>query len=81
MATGRLPLYEAKTITVDKSAKRFFAPAGITGLWQVKGRSNYDLTVQERINMDIDYADKHSFLFDLKILLKTPKELIHKHNV
>jgi len=76
-----LPLYEAKTITVDKSAKRFFAPAGITGLWQVKGRSNYDLTVQERINMDIDYADKHSFLFDLKILLKTPKELIHKHNV
>ncbi|MBV9962989.1 MAG: sugar transferase [Parafilimonas sp.] len=76
-----LPLYEAKTITVDKSAKRFFAPAGITGLWQVKGRSNYDLTVQERINMDIDYADKHSFLFDLKILLKTPKELIQKHNV
>ncbi|MEO8713089.1 MAG: sugar transferase [Parafilimonas sp.] len=76
-----LPLYEACTITVDKSAKRFFAPAGITGLWQVKGRSNYDLTVQERINMDIDYANKHSFLFDLKILLKTPKELIQKNNV
>lgn len=76
-----LPLYEAKTITTDKSAKRFFAPAGITGLWQVKGRSNYNLTVQERINMDIDYAEKHSFLFDLKILLKTPKELIHKSNV
>lgn len=76
-----LPLYEAKTITVDKSAKRFFAPAGITGLWQVKGRSNYDLSVQERINMDIDYADKHSFLFDLKILFKTPKELIQKRNV
>jgi lipopolysaccharide/colanic/teichoic acid biosynthesis glycosyltransferase len=76
-----LPLYEAQTITVDKSAKRFFAPAGITGLWQVKGRANYDLTVQERINMDIDYANKHSFLFDMKILLKTPKELIQKHNV
>jgi len=45
-----LPLYEAQTITVDKSAKRFFAPAGITGLWQVNGRSNYNLTVQERIN-------------------------------
>jgi len=76
-----LPLYEAQTITVDKSAKRFFAPAGITGLWQVKGRANYDLTVQERINMDIDYANKHSFMFDMKILLKTPKELIQKHNV
>ena len=76
-----LPLYEASTITVDKSAKRFFAPAGITGLWQVEGRSNYNLTVQERINMDIDYANNHSLLFDLKILLKTPKELIQKHNV
>ncbi len=76
-----LPLYEARTITVDKSAKRFFAPAGITGLWQVKGRSNYDLSIQDRINMDIDYADKHSFLFDMKILLKTPKELIQKNNV
>lgn len=76
-----LPLYEAQTITVDKSAKRFFAPAGITGLWQVKGRSNYNLTAQERINMDIDYANKNSFLLDLKILLRTPKELIHKHDV
>jgi lipopolysaccharide/colanic/teichoic acid biosynthesis glycosyltransferase len=76
-----LPLYEAQTITVDKSAKRFFAPAGITGLWQVKGRSNENLTVQERINMDIDYANKSSFLMDLKILFKTPSELIHKHNV
>jgi len=76
-----LPLYEAQTITVDQSAKRFFAPAGITGLWQVNGRSNYNLTVQERIDMDIDYANKNSFLFDLKILLKTPKELIHKHDV
>jgi lipopolysaccharide/colanic/teichoic acid biosynthesis glycosyltransferase len=76
-----LPLYEAQTITIDKSAKRFFAPAGITGLWQVKGRSNGNLTVQERINMDIDYADNSSFLYDLKILLKTPKELIQKNNV
>jgi len=76
-----LPLYEAQTITIDKCAKRFFAPAGITGLWQVKGRSNDNLTVQERINMDIDYADHSSFLYDLKILLKTPKELIQKNNV
>jgi lipopolysaccharide/colanic/teichoic acid biosynthesis glycosyltransferase len=76
-----LPLYEAQTITVDKSAKRFFATAGITGLWQVKGRSNVNLTTDERIAMDIDYAEKSSFLFDLKIMLKTPKELILKSNV
>ena len=76
-----LPLYEASSITVDKSAKRFLAPAGITGLWQVKGRSNVKLSVDERINMDMDYADKHSLLLDMKILLKTPKELILKNNV
>ena len=76
-----LPLYEASSITVDKSAKRFLAPAGITGLWQVKGRSNADLSVAERINMDLDYADNQSLLLDMKILLKTPKELILKNNV
>lgn len=76
-----LPLYEASSITIDKSAKRFLAPAGITGLWQVKGRSNLNLSVDERISMDIDYAEKQSFLFDMKILLKTPKELILKNNV
>ena len=76
-----LPLYEACSITVDKSAKRFLAPAGITGLWQVKGRSNLNLSVDERISMDIDYAEKQSFLFDMKILIKTPKELILKNNV
>jgi lipopolysaccharide/colanic/teichoic acid biosynthesis glycosyltransferase len=76
-----LPLYEAKTITVDKSAKRFFATAGITGFWQVTGRSNLNLSAKERIAMDINYADRSSFLFDMKILLKTPKELIYKGNV
>ncbi|MFT4155797.1 sugar transferase [Parafilimonas sp.] len=76
-----LPLYEAQTITVDKSAKRFFATAGITGLWQIEGRSNENLTIDERIAMDVAYADNASFLYDLKIMLKTPKELIHKSNV
>lgn len=76
-----LPLYEASSITVDKSAKRFLAPAGITGLWQVKGRSNANLSVDERISMDIAYAEKQSLLFDMKILIKTPKELILKNNV
>ncbi len=33
-----LPLYEAETLTTDSLAKRFLAPAGITGLWQIKKR-------------------------------------------
>jgi lipopolysaccharide/colanic/teichoic acid biosynthesis glycosyltransferase len=33
-----LPLYEAETLTTDEWAKRFLAPAGITGLWQILKR-------------------------------------------
>lgn len=43
---------------------------GITGLWQVSGRStvNFD----RRIIIDAEYVDTMSFVGDLKILLKTP---------
>lgn len=43
---------------------------GITGLWQVSGRSdvtNFD----DRVRMDIDYIERWSLALDLKILAKT----------
>ena len=43
---------------------------GITGYWQVNGRSN--VAFDKRIEMDAYYARKKSILFDLLILLKTP---------
>jgi lipopolysaccharide/colanic/teichoic acid biosynthesis glycosyltransferase len=76
-----LPLYEACTLTADESAQRFLAPAGITGLWQIKKRGKPNMSVQERINLDIDYANQHSFFYDLRILLNTPKVLIQKADV
>ncbi|HVD24600.1 MAG TPA: sugar transferase [Gaiellaceae bacterium] len=42
---------------------------GITGLWQVSGRSR--LTMREALDLDCTYAQKPSLLLDLKILLKT----------
>jgi lipopolysaccharide/colanic/teichoic acid biosynthesis glycosyltransferase len=42
---------------------------GMTGLAQVKGRSN--LTFREIVRIDIDYIQRRSFLLDLGILLKT----------
>jgi lipopolysaccharide/colanic/teichoic acid biosynthesis glycosyltransferase len=42
---------------------------GITGLWQVSGRSK--LTYMERIQLDMRYIDRLSFLLDLKILCRT----------
>lgn len=47
---------------------------GITGHWQVNGRSNVDF--DHRIDMDCYYADHMSLLFDLKIILKTPLAVI-----
>ncbi|MCW3465417.1 sugar transferase [Chitinophaga nivalis] len=76
-----LPLYEANTLTTDEYAQRFIAPAGITGLWQVKKRGKKDMSVNERIGLDIDYARKHSFIYDMRILASTPAALVQKENV
>ncbi len=76
-----LPLYEAASLTTDKYAERFIAPAGITGLWQVKKRGKKDMSVDERIGLDIDYAKKNSFFYDMRILANTPGALIQKENV
>lgn len=42
---------------------------GITGLWQVSGRSK--INFDKRIELDAEYVRRHSFFFDLTILLKT----------
>jgi len=76
-----LPLYEAATLTTDDYAARFMAPAGITGLWQIKKRGNKDMSVEERINMDIDYAARCNFVTDLWIIANTPSALLQKENV
>jgi lipopolysaccharide/colanic/teichoic acid biosynthesis glycosyltransferase len=76
-----LPLYEAKELTTDDYAARFMAPAGITGLWQVKKRGNKDMSAEERINIDIMYATKCSFATDLWIIANTPSALVQKANV
>ena len=75
-----LPLYEAASLTTDEWAKRFMAPAGITGLWQIKKRGRDDMSVEERISLDINYADKNNFLYDLWIMANTPTALIQKTN-
>jgi len=76
-----LPLYEAEQLTRDLIAARFLAPAGITGLWQVTKRGKENMLPEERIQLDIEYALKNSFLFDMKILLKTFFVLLQKERV
>jgi diguanylate cyclase (GGDEF)-like protein len=44
---------------------------GITGLWQVEGRST--LSFDEAVRLDIQYAENWNLLLDLKLILKTFK--------
>lgn len=47
---------------------------GITGYWQVYGRS--EVHFDERIRMDAEYVKKMSLWYDMKIILKTPWAMV-----
>jgi exopolysaccharide biosynthesis polyprenyl glycosylphosphotransferase len=50
---------------------------GITGLWQVSGRSNIE-TFEEAVNLDINYIANWSLWLDLKIMLKTVQVVLRQ---
>ena len=50
-------------------SQRFLMPPGLTGLWQVSGRSS--LTMRQGLDLDLEYVRRQSFRLDLLILLKT----------
>lgn len=77
-----LPLYEAELLTTDKWSKRFLAPAGLTGLWQVTKRGGANkMSADERKQLDIDYAETFNFWLDLKIIFKTIPAMLQHENV
>jgi lipopolysaccharide/colanic/teichoic acid biosynthesis glycosyltransferase len=47
---------------------------GVTGYWQVSGRS--EINFDKRIEMDAQYVRKRSILYDIWIILKTPWAMI-----
>ncbi|MCK9194588.1 MAG: sugar transferase [Nevskia sp.] len=51
--------------------KRLELKPGLTGYWQVFGRAQEANTLDKMVQMDLEYADKQSLLFDLKILIRT----------
>ena len=54
--------------------RRFLAKPGITGLWQVSGRST--LSWEDTVRLDLSYVENWSLLSDLAILMKTVKVVI-----
>ncbi|MBK8460506.1 MAG: exopolysaccharide biosynthesis polyprenyl glycosylphosphotransferase [Micropruina sp.] len=57
--------------------RRLLTKPGITGLWQVSGRS--DLSVEESIALDLWYVENWSLTGDLAIILKTLKVVLRRH--
>ena len=82
-----LPVYEAELLTEDMMSKRFLAPAGITGLWQVELRGRGGIMSEEdRIALDNSYADKfiqhnYTLWYDIKLILRTIPALLQRDTV
>ena len=58
-----------------KAEKILSIRPGLTGLWQVSGRSDVS-TYQKRVEMEEYYVDNHSFLLDLKLIARTIPAII-----
>lgn len=67
---GPRPIVEAEKKYYGDDLCHYLAVSpGITGLWQVSGRS--DTSYEQRVSLDRDYAQNHSLSRDISILLKT----------
>jgi exopolysaccharide biosynthesis polyprenyl glycosylphosphotransferase len=58
----------------DHVRRRLVVKPGLTGLWQVNGRSN--LSWEESVRLDLRYVENWSFALDLQILWKTGSALL-----
>lgn len=56
--------------------QRFAVKPGLTGLWQVSGRS--ERTYEEMVRLDIEYTQTRTLLGDLSILARTPRVVVSR---
>ena len=64
-----LPLRDYMGFSLDEHRRRFSVKPGITGLWQISGRS--EITFDHWMKLDMQYIDHWSLWLDMKILLQT----------
>ena len=68
-----LPLYN------EYQAQRHLVRPGLTGLAQVNGRNS--ISWQQKFDKDIEYIDKMSFFFDLKIIIMTVGKVFKREGI
>jgi len=59
----------------DHVRRRLVVKPGLTGMWQVNGRS--ELSWDESVRMDLRYVENWSFALDMQILWKTISVMLH----
>jgi exopolysaccharide biosynthesis polyprenyl glycosylphosphotransferase len=70
----RPPLPEEVALYQDDVRRRLLVKPGLTGLWQISGRS--DLDWDESVRLDLRYVENWSFTLDLMILWKTMSTVV-----
>ena len=72
---GPRPQIDAEVAQYDRTAhRRLLVKPGLTGLWQISGRS--ELSPEEGIRMDVNYVENWTLFGDALILAKTAKAMI-----
>src|SRR5437870_2856986 len=71
MNTGEIDLYQ-----LWHRSRFLGVKPGITGLWQVKGRSR--TTFDDMVRLDLEYVKHWSLWLDVKILLHTPRAVLSR---
>jgi lipopolysaccharide/colanic/teichoic acid biosynthesis glycosyltransferase len=64
-----LPVRDVNRFETASIMRRFSVLPGLTGLWQVSGRS--ELPFEDWIRLDLEYIDRWSLGLDLRLLVKT----------
>ena len=72
----RPPLQSEVAMYAADDTRRMLVKPGLTGLWQVSGRS--DLTWEESVRLDLRYVDNWSISLDLSILAKTARAVLRR---
>ena len=66
--------YEVESYDIWHKRRLLAVKPGITGLWQVEGRSR--LKFDEMVRLDLKYARSWSLWLDIKLLLQTPRAVV-----
>ena len=71
----RPPLPDEATSYDGTAVRRLYLKPGITGLWQISGRS--DLSWDESVRLDLRYIENWSVMQDLMIIARTARVVLH----